>query len=165
LGDAAEPALKALAAAKAGGSGKAGGKAGGGEKAGGGRDGRDNAFLLAGAGGFHLLTGPDEAALAAAVPGDLPEEYRRLDATVLHALLLERVWQVPDDPEHIGYLHDTGAAIREAVRSGGTAVLLNPVEEGVVRRLAEQGVTMPRKSTSFGPKPATGLVLRNLRLG
>jgi hypothetical protein len=35
----------------------------------------------------------------------------------------------------------------------------------VVRRLAEQGVTMPRKSTSFGPKPATGLVLRNLKLG
>jgi uncharacterized protein (DUF1015 family) len=144
LGDAAEPALKALAAAKAAIAG--------------------NAFLLAGEGGFHLLTGPDEAALAA-VPGHLPEEYRRLDATVLHAVLLERVWQVPDDPEHIGYLHDTGAAVREAVRSGGTAVLLSPVEEGVVRRLAEQGVTMPRKSTSFGPKPATGLVLRNLRLG
>ncbi len=149
LGDEAEPALKTLAAAKADAD----------------TDGPDNAFLLAGEGGFHLLTGPDEVALAAAVPAGLPEEYRRLDATVLHSLLLERVWQVPDDPEHIGYLHDTGAAIREAVRSGGTAVLLNPVEEGVVRRLAEQGVTMPRKSTSFGPKPATGLVLRNLRLG
>ncbi|WP_152627597.1 DUF1015 family protein [Streptacidiphilus melanogenes] len=149
LGEEAEPALKTLAAAKADGD----------------PAGPDNAFLLAGEGGFHLLTGPDEAALAAAVPADLPEEYRRLDATVLHSLLLERVWQVPDDPEHIGYLHDTGAAIREAIRSGGTAVLLNPVEEGVVRRLAEQGVTMPRKSTSFGPKPATGLVLRNLRLG
>ncbi|WP_152648735.1 DUF1015 family protein [Streptacidiphilus anmyonensis] len=149
LGDEAEPALKTLAAAKSDGD----------------PDGPDNAFLLAGESGFHLLTGPDEAALAAAVPADLPEEYRRLDATVLHSLLLERIWQVPDDPEHIGYLHDTGAAIREAVRSGGTAVLLNPVEEGVVRRLAEQGVTMPRKSTSFGPKPATGLVLRNLRLG
>ncbi|RAG81251.1 DUF1015 domain-containing protein [Streptacidiphilus pinicola] len=153
LGDAVEPALKALATAKAG----AGARGGSGA--------HDNAFLLAGDGGFHLLTGPDETALAASVPADLPEEYRRLDATVLHALLLERVWRVPDDPEHIGYLHDTGAAIREAVRANGTAVLLNPVEEGVVRRLAEQGVTMPRKSTSFGPKPATGLVLRNLRLG
>ncbi|WP_236656672.1 DUF1015 family protein [Streptacidiphilus jiangxiensis] len=152
LGDDFGRALKALAAEK--------------RERGTGRDtGRENAFLLAGEGGYHLLTGPGEAALDAAVPTDLPEEYRRLDATVLHALLLERVWHVPDDPEHIGYLHDTGAAVREAVRSGGTAVLLNPVEEGVVRRLAEQGVTMPRKSTSFGPKPATGLVLRNLRLG
>lgn len=121
-----------------------------------------NAFVLAGDGSFHLVTGPDEQTLRAAVPGDLPEEYRRLDATVLHSVLLDRVWHVPDAPEHIGYLHDTGAAVREAERSGGTAVLLHPVDEGVVRRLAEQGVTMPRKSTSFGPKPATGLVLRSL---
>jgi uncharacterized protein (DUF1015 family) len=123
-----------------------------------------NAFVLAGAGSFHLLTGPDRATLDAAVPTELPEEYRRLDATVLHSVLLDRVWDVPDAPEHIGYLHDTTAAVREADRDGGTAVLLHPVEEGVVRRLAEQGVTMPRKSTSFGPKPATGLVLRSLLL-
>ncbi|WP_042403249.1 DUF1015 family protein [Streptacidiphilus carbonis] len=123
-----------------------------------------NAFVLAGDGGFHLVTGPDEPTLRAAVPGDLPEEYRRLDATVLHSVLLDRVWHVPDAPDHIGYLHDTAAAVREAERGGGTAVLLHPVEEGVVRRLAEQGVTMPRKSTSFGPKPATGLVLRSLLL-
>jgi uncharacterized protein (DUF1015 family) len=160
LGDDAESALKALAAEKTHAAEKA--RAG---QAAGPRGAARNAFLLAGDAGFHLLTGPDEAALAAAVPADLPEEYRRLDATVLHALLLERVWRVPDAPEHVAYLHDTAAAIREAARSGGTAVLLNPVEEGVVRRLAEQGVTMPRKSTSFGPKPATGLVLRNLRLG
>ncbi|RSS99259.1 DUF1015 family protein, partial [Streptomyces sp. WAC05374] len=40
------------------------------------------------------------------------------------------------------------------------AVLMHPVREEVVRDLARQGVTMPRKSTSFGPKPASGLVLR-----
>ena len=124
-----------------------------------------NAFLLAGDGLFRLLTGPDKATLDAAVPTDRPAEYRRLDATVLHSVLLDRVWNVPDAPEHIGYLHDTTAAVREAEQSGGTAVLLHPVAEGVVRRLAEQGVTMPRKSTSFGPKPATGLVLRSLLLG
>ena len=124
-----------------------------------------NAFVLAGDGQFRLVTGPDAATLDAAVPADRPEEYRRLDATVLHSVLLDRVWKVPDAPEHIGYVHDTDAAVREAAQSGGTAVLLHPVAEGVVRRLAEQGVTMPRKSTSFGPKPATGLVLRSLLLG
>ena len=124
-----------------------------------------NAFVLAGDGQFHLLTGPDKATLDAAVPADRLEEYRRLDATVLHSVLLDQVWNVPDAPEHIGYVHDTAAAVREAEQSGGTAVLLHPVAEGVVRRLAEQGVTMPRKSTSFGPKPATGLVLRSLLLG
>jgi uncharacterized protein (DUF1015 family) len=121
-----------------------------------------NAFVLAGDGHYRLLRGPDETLLARSVPKDRPEEWRRLDATVLHAVLLDRVWQVPDAQDHIGYLHDVDAAVREARRHGGTAVLMHPVDEGVVRRLAEQGVRMPRKSTSFGPKPATGLVLRSL---
>jgi len=125
-----------------------------------------NAFLLtAGDGTYRLLTDPDETLLAATVRTDRPEEWRRLDATVLHATLLDHTWRLPDSPEHIGYLHAAEAAEHEAARTGGTAVLLHPVEERVVRRLAEQGVTMPRKSTSFGPKPATGLVLRSLELG
>ncbi|MCU7822251.1 DUF1015 domain-containing protein [Kitasatospora sp. DSM 101779] len=125
-----------------------------------------NAFVLTGGDGVYRLVGePDEERIAATVRTDRPEEWRRLDATVLHETLLEHTWQVPDAPDHIGYLHTARAAEQEAARSGGTAVLLHPVEERVVRRLAEQGVTMPRKSTSFGPKPATGLVLRSLTLG
>ncbi|WP_441245523.1 DUF1015 family protein [Kitasatospora sp. McL0602] len=124
-----------------------------------------NAFLLTDGGGeYRLLSEPDEALLAATVPTDRPEEWRRLDATVLHTVLLDHTWRVPDGPDDIGYLHNAAAAEREAARSGGTAVLLHPVEESVVRRLAEQAVTMPRKSTSFGPKPATGLLLRSLDL-
>jgi uncharacterized protein (DUF1015 family) len=123
-----------------------------------------NAFVLAGDGRYWLLLGPDDALLERTVRTDRPEEWRRLDATVLHSVLLEHVWRVPDSPDHIGYLHDAAAAIREAHRCGGTAVLLHPVGEAVVRRLAEQGARMPRKSTSFGPKPATGLVLRSLDL-
>ena len=124
-----------------------------------------NAFLLAGDATYRLLRGPGEAALKQAVRTDRPEEWRRLDATVLHSVLLDTVWRVPDAQDHIGYLHDATAAVHEAERCGGTAILLHPVDEGVVRRLAEQGVTMPRKSTSFGPKPATGLVLRSLEIG
>ncbi|MFI0915551.1 DUF1015 family protein [Streptomyces abikoensis] len=123
-----------------------------------------NAFVLAGDGRFHLLDHPDPALLARTVPADRPRAWRELDATVLHSLLLEHIWNVPDHPEHIGYIHDTSAAVRQAVRHEGTAVLMHPVHEDVVRELAEQGVTMPRKSTSFGPKPATGLVLRSLAL-
>ncbi|MEV4927765.1 DUF1015 domain-containing protein [Streptomyces roseoverticillatus] len=123
-----------------------------------------NAFVLAGDGRFHLLDRPDQALLARLVPADRPEAWRGLDATVLHSVLLEHVWRVPDDPEYIGYIHETAAAVKQAERHGGTAVLMHPVKEDVVRELAEQGVTMPRKSTSFGPKPATGLVLRSLAL-
>ncbi|NSC20905.1 DUF1015 domain-containing protein [Streptomyces albus subsp. chlorinus] len=122
-----------------------------------------NAFLLtAGDGVFRLLDRPSPALLDRTVPTDRPAAWRELDATVLHATLLDAVWQVPDRPADIGYLHHTEAAVAQAAATGGTAVLMRPVPEETVRTLAEQGVTMPRKSTSFGPKPATGLVLRTL---
>ena len=122
-----------------------------------------NAFLLTGDGTYRLLDRPDEALLRRTVPTDRPHAWRTLDATVLHHALLREVWRVPDDPEHVSYLHDAEAAAAQAERLGGTAVLMRPVDEDTVRSLAAQGVTMPRKSTSFGPKPATGLVLRSLR--
>ncbi|MER6096115.1 DUF1015 domain-containing protein [Streptomyces sp. NPDC001728] len=123
-----------------------------------------NAFLLAGDGTFHLVDRPDPALLDRTIRADRPEAWRTLDATVLHSTLLEHVWGIPDAPEDISYIHDTQAAVAQAERRGGTAVLMHPVREEVVRDLARQGVTMPRKSTSFGPKPATGLVLRSLAL-
>ncbi|MEU6526420.1 DUF1015 domain-containing protein [Streptomyces sp. NPDC046924] len=123
--------------------------------------GSGNAFLLAGDGAFHLVDRPDPDLLARSVPGDRPAAWRTLDATVLHSTLLKQVWRIPEDsPAHIAYIHDTAATVEKAERDGGTAVLLHPVREEVVRDLARQGVTMPRKSTSFGPKPASGLVLR-----
>lgn len=121
-----------------------------------------NAFVLAGDGRFHLIDRPSPGLLARTVPADRPEAWRTLDATVLHATLIDHLWRVPDTPEGITYIHDAQAAVAQAARRGGTAVLMHPVREDVVRDLARQGVTMPRKSTSFGPKPATGLVLRSL---
>ncbi|MFI7360355.1 DUF1015 family protein [Streptomyces avidinii] len=123
---------------------------------------RGNAFIVAGDGAFHLVTDPDLALLDRTVRHDRPEAWRRLDATVLHATLLDSLWQIPDAPDQITYIHDAASTVAMAERHGGTAVLLHPVREEVVRDLARQGVTMPRKSTSFGPKPATGLVLRGL---
>ncbi|MEU9481684.1 DUF1015 domain-containing protein [Streptomyces sp. NPDC048191] len=124
-----------------------------------------NAFLLAGDGAFHLLDRPDPDLLARTIPAGRPAAWRSLDATVLHSTLLEHVWHIPEDsPAHIAYIHDTAATVAKAERNGGTAVLMHPVREDVVRDLARLGVTMPRKSTSFGPKPASGLVLRALEI-
>ncbi|GGU94051.1 hypothetical protein GCM10010260_31180 [Streptomyces filipinensis] len=124
-----------------------------------------NAFLLAGDGAFHLLDHPDPDLLARTIPADRPQAWRSLDATVLHATLLDHVWHIPEDSAaHIAYIHDTAATVAKAEHDGSTAVLMHPVREEVVRDLARQGVTMPRKSTSFGPKPASGLVLRALEI-
>ncbi len=121
-----------------------------------------NAFLLTGAGAFHLLDRPDPGLLHRAVPAHRPAAWRELDATVLHTALLGEVWRQRAEGARIGYLHDAAAAVAQAETAGGTAVLMRPVPEETVRALAEQRVTMPHKSTSFGPKPASGLVLRAL---
>ncbi len=46
-----------------------------------------------------------------------------------------------------------------------TAVICPPLSADMVRDVAAHGERVPRKSTSFAPKPRTGLVLRSFALG
>jgi uncharacterized protein (DUF1015 family) len=124
--------------------------------------GASHPFVVTDGAAYHLLENPDPTALADALPADRPARWRSLDASVLHALLLERVWQVSDATRRVGYLHDAAGAVRAARRAHGVAVLMRPVAVADVLALAADGEKMPRKSTSFGPKPRTGLVLRLL---
>ena len=118
------------------------------------------AFLLAGDAGFWLLTSPDAALLAGAMPRDASAAWRRLDAAVLQRLLLAQAWGIEDNERDVLVFHDADDALRAAIDLRGTAVISNPVPFGLVRDIALHGERVPRKSTSFGPKPRSGLVLR-----
>ena len=118
------------------------------------------AFLLAGRPGFWLLTQPDADELAAAMPAAASPRWRALDASVLQELLLERVWSIKDNERDVLISHDAREAVRMALDADGTAVICNPMPLAAVKELAAHGERVPRKSTSFGPKPQTGLVLR-----
>ncbi len=85
------------------------------------------------------------------------DAYRRVPATLLHDLLLP-AWRVDDG--RVSYHHDVPGALGAARERGGAAVLLPPTTLDAVVAVVADGGTMPRKSTSFGPKPLTGLVLR-----
>jgi hypothetical protein len=117
------------------------------------------AFLLAGTDGYRLLSQPDPVQIAASMPAGTSIAWQRLDASVLQQLLLTQLWGIKDNERDVLVYHDAREAV-EAVGSGGTAVIVNPVPFEAVRRIAEHGERVPRKSTSFGPKPRTGLVLR-----
>jgi uncharacterized protein (DUF1015 family) len=118
------------------------------------------AFLLAGEAGYWLLTDPDQEQLAAAMPPEASPRWQALDASVMQELLLARLWSVKDNERDVLISHDAGEAIGMAVDSGGTAVICNPMPLTAVMEIAAHGEKVPRKSTSFGPKPRTGLVLR-----
>jgi uncharacterized protein (DUF1015 family) len=95
------------------------------------------------------------------MPADRSPHWRGLDSSILQQLLIGRLWGIRDDERTVRVVHhDAAAAIRAAVESGGTAVICNPVSAADVRAVAADGERVPRKSTSFGPKPRTGLVIK-----
>jgi uncharacterized protein (DUF1015 family) len=118
------------------------------------------AYLLAGRSGYRLLTQPDRGQLEAAMPPEASPRWRALDASVMQELLLAQLWSIRDNEDDVLISHDAGEAVRMAVDVAGTAVICNPVPFAAVKEVAEHDERVPRKSTSFGPKPRTGLVLR-----
>lgn len=96
---------------------------------------------------------------AARRPGE-PDALTDLDVTVLHRALVQQVWQLSDSVEAVGYAHSLEQALVLAQQSRGTAVLLRATPVSAVAAVASVGARMPRKSTLFTPKPASGLVMR-----
>ena len=122
---------------------------------------RGPAFLLADGSEQYLLTDPAPDRVAEAMPAGHSDRWQRLPASVLRELLIQSVWGLADAEPDVLVIHgEPGAAVQAARDAGGTAVICNPESAADVRAVAENGERMPRKSTSFGPKPRTGLVLR-----
>ncbi len=88
-----------------------------------------------------------------------PRDPAVSDAELLHGPLLH-AWGVSED--RLGYHHTVEQTVRCAHQDGGVAVLMHPSSVVEVMDVARAGKLMPRKSTSFGPKPRTGLVMRSL---
>ena len=100
--------------------------------------------------------------VAARVPSEAPDVWRRLDVVLAHMGLIEGLWGRSDRPEDVLIAHTVEEALRTAVERSGLALLLRPPSPADVAAVARAGARMPRKSTLFVPKPRTGLVLRPL---
>ena len=116
---------------------------------------------------LFLATVEDAVGLVRSLCPDCPVEWRNLDVAVLHFALLGMVLRInPDAIEEggaVATIEDARAAY-EAVRDGrySAAFLLNAVPVAQVLAVADSGRRMPRKSTFFHPKLATGLVINTL---
>ncbi len=119
------------------------------------------AFCRGGRANAWLLTDPDPAAAAEALPADRSPAWRALDVSLAHHLLVRKVWGLSDTEDVVGFRHDLPAALA-AAGTTGTALLLNPTPVEAVAAVAAAGDRMPRKSTLFTPKPRTGLLIRLL---
>jgi uncharacterized protein (DUF1015 family) len=129
-------------------------------------NGHGPAFLVAGGGEVRLLTDPDPVQVDAAMPPGHSPRWRALAASVLQELLIARLWGISDAEPDVRIVHnDAAEAVAEADETGGTAVICPSMSTWDVYDVAARGERVPRKSTSFGPKPRTGLVIRTFAQG
>jgi uncharacterized protein (DUF1015 family) len=121
------------------------------------------AFLVADDRGCWLLTDPTPELLDRHVPTDRSGAWRSLDVTVAHSALIRGLWGLTDDESTVGYRHDVASAHAAVRANGGLALVLNPTPVDALIAVAAAGERMPRKSTFFTPKPATGMAIRDYR--
>ena len=106
----------------------------------------------------------DESIMDRLIGGGRSVDYRRLDVTILHAAILERLLGIDaralEEQRNVTYAVDAAKGI-EAVDRGEEQLFLflNATSADEVIRVADHGEKMPQKSTDFYPKLLTGLVL------
>src|SRR5205823_4583740 len=90
-----------------------------------------------------VVTDLSAESLRSGLGDDADTALGRLDVTVLHRVLVEQVWGLPDTVNTVGYAHDIADAIADAESSGGTAVLLR-----ATCRFECIGIGVPQPRTS-----------------
>ena len=111
----------------------------------------------------------DESIADEQVAVDRSTDYRRLDVSILHTLILERLLGIDADAlerqTNVTYTVEPAKGVM-AVDEGEEQAffLLNATSPDEVVRVADHGEKMPQKSTDFYPKLLTGLVLTRMEI-
>lgn len=119
--------------------------------------------LYTGNGNYNLLTLKNESVMAEILP-DKSAATQGLDVSVLHSLILERLFNIDKEnmanQKNLRYTRDINEAI-EAVDNGeaNCSFIINATKVTQIRDVALAGEKMPQKSTYFYPKIITGLVM------
>jgi uncharacterized protein (DUF1015 family) len=142
--------------------------------------GKTNAFMLYYNGKYTLMVLKDKKIMDT-ILADKDESLRKLDVSVLHSLVLERLLGIDKANMaaqiNLTYTRDFNEAIESVDRGvavnatgGSTAAsgvancsfLLNPTPISEISTVASTGQKMPQKSTYFYPKLTTGLVMNRI---
>lgn len=119
-----------------------------------------------GEGEWYKLTLKDISTMDELLP-ELSPVSRSLDVTVLHTLILEKIFGI-DKENMAAQINLTYTKFFEEAISfvddgkAQCSFVLNPTKVTEIRDVASQGEKMPQKSTYFYPKMITGLVMNKL---
>jgi len=127
-----------------------------------GEAGQGNIALIGSSGKNLLLLKPrDFTSLKKFMPGSRSEQYQRLTVSILDHVILEKLLglKLEREAETLAYSYDQfDAADRVLSGEYQMAFLISPIRADVIKRIADVGDRMPRKSTYFYPKVPSGLV-------
>jgi uncharacterized protein (DUF1015 family) len=109
-------------------------------------------------GGHALWLIPrDLNALARSLPSQDSERLRKLDSTILHKVIFERLLGL-SPATHLEFMRDAAMAIVAADEGRGAAFLMVPPSVEDMKAIALSGERMPQKSTYYFPKIWSGFV-------
>lgn len=91
------------------------------------------------------------------------EILRKLDVSILHTLVIEKILGITDVEKNLKYTRDENEAV-SLVDEGKyqLSLFLNPIALDELKSISENNENMPQKSTYFYPKQLTGLVMNAL---
>ena len=115
---------------------------------------------------FCLLTHSNKSQLADKLSHEMPESWRSLDVSIVQQLIFQPLLKIDSKEKEtncLEYTHDAPATL-QMVSEGEAqlAFLMNPIPVSSIIAIADDGVTMPPKSTYFHPKTPAGLVINPL---
>lgn len=115
---------------------------------------------------WYLLTLKDISVMDTVLP-DMCEASRQLDVSVLHSLILEKIFGIDKEnmAQQINLTYTKFFEEALSVVDEGKAqcsFVLNPTKVTEIRDVASAGEKMPQKSTYFYPKMITGMVMNKL---
>jgi uncharacterized protein (DUF1015 family) len=115
---------------------------------------------------YYLLTLRNEADMDALLPAKSPA-YRKLDVSILHHLIIDKLLGIRMDTHKLGlnieYIKDAAEADKRIHDKAAEIVFfMNPTKVQEVKDVAAAGERMPQKATYFFPKLLTGLVMHKI---
>ncbi len=107
-----------------------------------------------------------DPAISERYAGNVVPEVRRLDVSVLDAVVLRGMLNIDCTIEaqegRVSYTHDDGEALRELEAGADAVFFMKPPRMEEMLAVSAAGEVMPQKSTYFYPKLLTGLVMHPL---
>jgi uncharacterized protein (DUF1015 family) len=99
-------------------------------------------------------------------PLNLPESVKKLDYSVLHYLVMDRVlgieYEKQGQSDQISYIKDYGLINDRVQQENALGFIVNDVQISEMLEVCHSGALMPMKSTFFYPKVLCGFVFASV---